>query len=277
MAKQNAGKILEAKIATVVALTLILHDSKLENIQTHLHHIASGQKDYFDHELAVIELAMEASLAEAMDWKALLALLREWNLNPVAVRNAPASLHGRLHALGLSLDDIAARPDTTSVAAPPAASAPPSAPTPAPSPTSATPAPGKPVAAAAASAPPAASSAAAANAPCMIVDTPVRGGQRIYARGADLVVTAIVNAGAELIADGSIHVYAPLRGRALAGAAGETGARIFALEMAPELVSIAGIYRTFEDGPPAGLDKAPAEVRLDGDRLDLRAIGARSK
>lgn len=267
MANQNAGKILEAKIATVVALTLILHDSKLDNIQTHLHHITSGQKDYFDHELAVIDLAMEASMAESMDWEALLALLKEWNLNPVAVRHAPAALHGRLHALGLSLDDIAARPDTTPVAAPSIPPAPPAQPA------------TKPAAAAAPAktAPPPAPSAAAANAPCMIVDTPVRGGQRIYARGADLVVTAIVNAGAELIADGSIHVYAPLRGRALAGAAGETGARIFALEMAPELVSIAGIYRTFEDGPPTGLDKAPAEVRLDGDRLDLRAIGARSK
>ena len=54
----------------------------------------------------------------------------------------------------------------------------------------------------------------------MIIDTPVRAGQRIYARGSDLIVTAVVNNGAELIADGSIHVYAPLRGRALAGACG---------------------------------------------------------
>jgi septum site-determining protein MinC len=253
MAKQNAGRALEAKIASVVALTLILHDSNLEQIQAQLHHIASGQKDYFDNDLAVIELDIEVEAAEAMDWQALLALLRDWSLNPVAVRHAPASLHERLRTFGLSLDEIAARPDAA-----------------------AEPAPVTPVPAAKA-AEATFNSGAAASKPCMMVDTPVRGGQRIYARGADLVVTAIVNPGAELIADGSIHVYAPLRGRALAGAAGETGARIFALEMTPELVSIAGIYRTFEDGPPPGVGKAPAEVRLDGDRLELRAIGARGK
>jgi septum site-determining protein MinC len=82
----------------------------------------------------------------------------------------------------------------------------------------------------------------------MIVDTPVRAGQRIYARGADLIITAVVNNGAEIIADGSIHVYAPLHGRALAGASGNAGARIFALSMQPELVSIAGVYRTFDEG-----------------------------
>jgi hypothetical protein len=84
--------------------------------------------------------------------------------------------------------------------------------------------------------------------PTVIVDTPVRAGQRIYARGADLIVTAVVNNGAELIADGSIHVYAPLHGRALAGASGDANARIFALQLQPELVSIAGVYRTFDEG-----------------------------
>ena len=103
----------------------------------------------------------------------------------------------------------------------------------------------------------------------MIIDTPVRAGQRVYARGADLVVTAIVNAGAELIADGSIHVYAPLRGRALAGASGNTAARIFALNMEAELVSIAGIYSTFENGFATNVFHHPVQVRLDGDRIEL--------
>jgi septum site-determining protein MinC len=108
----------------------------------------------------------------------------------------------------------------------------------------------------------------------MIVDTPVRAGQRIYARGADLIVTAVVNSGAELIADGSIHIYAPLRGRALAGASGNAQARIFALSMEAELVSIAGIYRTFENGLPKELAKQPAQVRLAGDRIDVVSIRA---
>jgi septum site-determining protein MinC len=108
----------------------------------------------------------------------------------------------------------------------------------------------------------------------MIVDTPVRSGQRIYARGSDLVVTAIVNPGAELIADGSIHVYAPLRGRALAGASGDASARIFALSMEAELVSIAGMYRTFEEGWPKDLARRAVQVSLAGDRIDFRSIQA---
>jgi septum site-determining protein MinC len=106
----------------------------------------------------------------------------------------------------------------------------------------------------------------------MIIDTPVRAGQRIYARGCDLIVTAAVNNGAEIIADGSIHVYAPLNGRALAGASGDAGSRIFALSMQPELVSIAGVYRTFEEGFPDDLVRQPAQIRLVGDRIDISSL-----
>jgi len=106
----------------------------------------------------------------------------------------------------------------------------------------------------------------------LIVDKPVRTGQRIHAEGADLVVLAIVNAGAELIADGDIHVYAPLRGRALAGARGNREARIFAQAMEAELVSIAGLYQVFEDGIPAELRGKPAQVFLDGERVALRPL-----
>jgi septum site-determining protein MinC len=106
----------------------------------------------------------------------------------------------------------------------------------------------------------------------MVVDAPVRGGQRIYARGCDLVLTAAVNAGAEVIADGSIHVYAPLRGRALAGAAGNAQARIFSLSMEAELVSIAGVYRTFDDGWPKDLSGKAVQIRLRDERLDMAPI-----
>jgi septum site-determining protein MinC len=111
----------------------------------------------------------------------------------------------------------------------------------------------------------------------MIVDTPVRAGQRIYARGTDLIVTAVVNNGAEIIADGSIHVYAPLHGRALAGASGNAGARIFALQLQPELVSIAGVYRTFDEGFPAEVARQPAQIRLVGDRIDISSLGSATR
>jgi septum site-determining protein MinC len=99
----------------------------------------------------------------------------------------------------------------------------------------------------------------------MVVDKPLRSGQKIYARGGDLVVLAMVNQGAEVVADGNIHVYAPLRGKAMAGARGNTEARIFSLCLEPELISIAGVYRTSENPLPADVHSKPAQVRLSND------------
>jgi septum site-determining protein MinC len=107
----------------------------------------------------------------------------------------------------------------------------------------------------------------AAAAPTLIIDRPLRSGQQVYARGGDLVVMGAVNFGAELIADGSIHVYGPLRGKAIAGARGNTSARIFSTCMEPELISIAGTYRTTDNPLPAEVMGQPAQIRLDADRL----------
>ena len=86
-------------------------------------------------------------------------------------------------------------------------------------------------------------------------------------QGGDLIVLAAVNHGAEVIADGSIHVYAPLRGKAIAGAKGNTEARIFSICMEPELLSIAGTYRTTDTPLPPDVTGKPAQIRLEGDRL----------
>jgi len=102
-------------------------------------------------------------------------------------------------------------------------------------------------------------------------DKPVRSGQQVYARGRDLILTALVGNGAEVIADGSIHVYGALRGRALAGAQGDLSARIYCQEFHAELVSIAGQYRVFED-IPSELRGQPVQAWLDGDRLLLKKL-----
>ena len=81
----------------------------------------------------------------------------------------------------------------------------------------------------------------------LVIDKPLRSGQQVYARGGDLVVLAVVNSGAEVIADGHIHVYAPLRGRAIAGARGNADGAHLRACMEPQLVSIAGTYRTGEN------------------------------
>lgn len=102
---------------------------------------------------------------------------------------------------------------------------------------------------------------------------PVRSGQQSYARGRDLVVIAMVGAGAEVIADGCVHVYGALRGRAVAGARGDTTARVFCQEFRAELVSIAGVFRVFETLPPELAGK-PVQAWLDGDVLRFERLGA---
>jgi septum site-determining protein MinC len=110
----------------------------------------------------------------------------------------------------------------------------------------------------------------------LVIDKPLRSGQQVYAKGRDLVMLAMVNPGAEVIADGHVHVYATLRGKAIAGARGDTQARIFAQVMEPELLSIAGVYRTSENALPNDVLGKAAHVCLqtgpEGDKLLISAL-----
>ena len=113
----------------------------------------------------------------------------------------------------------------------------------------------------------------------MVIDQSVRSGQKIYAQGADLIVMGQVSAGAEVIADGNVHVYGVLRGRALAGAAGDTQARILSTCFEAELVAVAGYYLTFEGGFPEENRSKPTLIHLDHGTepavLRLKAINIR--
>ncbi len=263
MSKSTLSQPIEIKISTVVAISTILRSSDPVVIEEALQHMTGGVADFFDDEFAVIDVAAIAEAESAIDWAGLLALLKKYHLNVVAVRGALPGMEAAIRALGLSIDEGASKPRepaASAAAAAPIAEAVPAAAAPSPAPAPAAPAAQQQLV------------AAAESVPTMIIDTPVRAGQRIYARGCDLVVTAVVNNGAEIIADGSIHVYAALHGRALAGASGNASSRIFALAMEPELVSIAGVYRTFDEGFPPELARQPAQIRLSGDRLDILAV-----
>lgn len=104
-----------------------------------------------------------------------------------------------------------------------------------------------------------------------LIDVPVRSGQRIYAPNCDLIVTNHVSAGAELIADGNIHVYGMMRGRALAGAGGDREAQIFCTHLTAELVSIAGEY-WLSDKIPAEFYGKAARLRLADDALTVQPL-----
>jgi septum site-determining protein MinC len=105
----------------------------------------------------------------------------------------------------------------------------------------------------------------------LVVDRPLRSGQRVYAKG-DLVVLGMVSNGAEVIAEGNIHIYAPLRGRALAGVHGNHDARIFCTSLEAELISIAGIYRTTEVPLSDDVRGKPAQIRLDEEKLLIEPL-----
>lgn len=244
MSKTGTLLPVEVKISTVMAVSLILRSSQLARIKAGLDRAANGASDFFDNEFTVIDIADIAG-NESIDWPAVIKLIQSYQLNPVAVRNAPRSMLGAIRAAGLSIDDMPAPRDLGQQMSDSAL--------------------------AEESVVVAIESAEDDTGP-MIVDRPVRAGQRIYARGRDLIVTQAVNNGAEIIADGSIHVYAPLKGRALAGAAGNTKARIFASSLAAELVSIAGVYRNFADGVPREYVNNQVQCRLRGSHLDIDPI-----
>ncbi|WP_413458014.1 septum site-determining protein MinC [Herbaspirillum huttiense] len=260
---QKARKPIEIKISTVVAISAILHETDPTSLEKALKEMTGGVADFFEDEFAVLDIGtLDAAAAAAIDWSAVVALFKRFRLNTVAVRNAPEELHSGIVAQGLAIDNSAVAGAGTANARAQEAAAQEAEPAPAPA------------AAPAAAAAPAPQPAPAPVANTVVIDTPVRAGQRIYARGADLVVLAVVNNGAELIADGCIHVYAPLRGRALAGASGNTSARIFAASLEAELVSIAGVYRTFENGHAPELAGKQVQVRLQGERIDVLPMAA---
>ena len=233
--------------------------------------ILFGDDRFFDGDAALLDLSQLTDEARA-EWTAIRRLFAKHGLEVIGVRGGNDALREHARHAGLpaftpidrpprqapaTAEDTAATVSAQPAAVAPAAPTPPTPPTP-PEPPAPAPAP--------------------AAAPTRVVDRPLRSGQQVYARGGDLVVLAAVNAGAEVIADGSIHVYAPLRGRALAGASGQTDARIFTTRFEAELVSIAGIYRTFASGVPDGLGGRPVHVQLAPDadgkrnRLTLAAL-----
>lgn len=233
----------------------MLKSSDLQRLGEELAQRFGDMPDFFDHDPLVIDLhPLNVAEANALpDFGELQVLLRRYRLLPLAVRGGTIEQTALAVAAGLT-----PTPDASvQRASPPAPVAVSSA------------------EAALVSEPPPAPVALPG---ALLVDKPLRSGQQVYARGRDLVVMAMVNPGAEVIADGHIHVYAPLRGKAIAGARGNADARIFALNMAPELISIAGIYRTSEVPLPDLILGKPAQVRLmpapEGDKLVVDAMGA---
>ncbi|GAA4327642.1 septum site-determining protein MinC [Pigmentiphaga soli] len=282
----EASSVLDFKSTTLYAIRVVLHSADMAAIIEALDRRMQDAAGFFDDEPVVIDASR---LEQDIDWPRLVGALAAHKL-PAIGAMARGALLESARAAGLAEVALPAAPGRpaeagTNEGQPPAAATPDgeaAAPAGASGNTGADAAaepktdaavqPAKTAAAAdrtpaadiALDQPPAAS-------PTLIVDRPLRSGQRIYARHADLIVLGIVSPGAEVIADGNVHVYGPLRGRAIAGARGDTGARIFATQFDAELVAVAGVYRSITAASP-DLQNRPATVRLDGEKLLVESL-----
>ncbi|QAA92607.1 septum site-determining protein MinC [Pollutimonas thiosulfatoxidans] len=252
---------LDFKSATLYALRVVLQDHNTDALLAALERRMTDAGSFFEDEPVVVDASQ---LEQATDWAALIAALRSHSLHPVGVVAEGENLSAA-KAAGLAAVDLA-NPVQRPVS------------TPAPDkdvPVVAPPAPGE---GSRAIPEPAEAPAPAAALPelapaAMVINRPLRSGQRIYARNTDLIVIGVVSQGAEVIADGNIHVYGPLRGKAMAGARGDTSARIFTTQLDPELLAIAGVYRVIETQLDDKLHNKPTIVQLDGDVLRITALG----
>jgi septum site-determining protein MinC len=253
-AATHTTSALELRGASLQVVAVMLKSTDLSVLERELADRVAATPDLFDKDPIAVDLSRVREASEPIDFGALIALLRSHNLLPLAARGGSAEQMAAAAAAGLAV-----MPDL------PRASA----------------------AGAEAEAteldrralrqgePPLLTECVGEStrpaAPVTIVDKPVRSGQQIRARG-DLVVLALVSYGAEVIAEGSIHVYAPLRGCAIAGAGGDRDARIYATRMQAQLLSIAGVLSSGEAAVPVELIGRTAQVRLNGEQLVVEAL-----
>ena len=239
----NARSSFDLKSAQLHVVAVALRGTDLQAIAADLAQRLADDPEFFDNDPVLIDLSHVKDAEEPIDFPALITLLQAHHTQPVAVRGGSEAQMRAAVAAGLcsAPDAQAARPAPVEVhevirEVEVVREVP------------------------------------APMADAMVVDKPLRSGQQVYARGTDLVVLAVVSYGAEVIADGNVHVYAPLRGRAIAGARGNTAARIFSTCMEPQLLSIAGMYRTTETELSPEVVGKPAQVRLDGEKIIVEPL-----
>jgi septum site-determining protein MinC len=255
----------DIKSASIPLESVIIRSSDLNTIEQDLQSRFAAHPDFFNNDPVVIDLSQLSDLenAQALDLAALYLTLKSYKMKPVALRSSINAHQAWAELTGLfcvpSAMPIKNSNESTQQQA-----------------VSAT---NNPVPVQDFSDLPAvqATESNPLNNPqlpsiscALIIDKPLRSGQHVYAKGRDLVVMEMVNPGAEIMADGHIHVYAPLRGKAIAGARGNKDARIYTSCLQAELLSIAGIYRTSDTPIPATVAGKSAQIRLIDDKLIMK-------
>lgn len=248
MSVESTGAVrpsFDLKSAQLPVLSVVLRGTDMQALVQDLKQRLSDDPDFFDNDPVLIDLSQVNDAEEEIDFPALIDALRAHRTIPVAVRGGNEAQMAAANALGLTaapdvMPTRRAEPEIHEIIREVEVVHEVEVPAPL--------------------------------ADAVIVDKPLRSGQRVYAKGTDIVVLDIVSYGAEVIADGNVHVYAPLRGRAVAGASGNTNARIFSTCMEAQLLSIAGIYRTIETDLPKEVAGKPAKVRLEGEKIIIEPV-----
>ena len=241
----------ELKIGQVGIANLRIRTLDVERLGAEMRDRVARAPKLFERAAVILDFGGLPSTPDVATARALIDALHAAGALPVALAWGSSDNAALAEALGLPLLSKF-RAQYEADAAAPAPPAPRAAPEPAP-----------------AAAPPKAPQAAGE--PGLVQTTAVRSGQQVYAQNRDLTVLSQVGAGSEVIADGSIHIYGPLRGRALAGAKGNPGARIFCRSFHAELVAVAGHYKVLDDIPRELHGKA-VQVWLEHDELKIAAL-----
>jgi septum site-determining protein MinC len=248
----------ELKIGQVGIANLRIRTLDPSRLASEMRERVKSAPKLFQHAAVILDFGGLSECPQASTVNALVAALREAGVLPVGIAYGTSAIEALSREVRLPLLAKFRASYEYSDAQPAPAAAPASA--------------EKPKAAPAEESKPAAESARAATpaavSPGLMHTTPVRSGQQVYAQNRDLTVCAMVGAGAEVIADGSIHIYGALRGRALAGANGNTQARIFCREFHAELVAVAGTYKVLEEVPEKLVGK-PVQIWLDDGKLRI--------
>ena len=236
----------EFKSAFMSVVAFLPHSTDLQAITHALEQQVANDGSFFDNDAVLIDLSLVRDSADSFDFIQLAQLLRTHKMLPIAVRGGNEAQMADAQAAGFAI--APEEPAMHMQAAPKKAAQP------------------------AKRQVDVVHEVSAPSSTTVVIRKPLRSGQQIYARGADLIVLDVVSFGAEVIADGHIHVYAPLRGRAIAGARGNTEARIFSTCLEPQLLSIAGIYRTSETPLSAEVQGKAAQVFLDGEKMHIQPL-----
>lgn len=260
MTNQSNTHILEIKSTHLLTMRLVLKSTDFSEVARVFENKMAQAGDFFKGESIVIDAH---GIVQPLPWDKLIALLKRYELNILGIytneRLCPGAIEAGLNPISLSANNTSNKNTNATESSPNK--------TPTPSVTAKSPAPNN-----TGSPNTATQSHGGSGKPTMVIKRQLRSGQRIYANDSDLIVIGSVGHGAEIIADGNIHVYGSLLGRAIAGAKGDNNARIFTTHLNPELVAIAGIYRLFDaDFTPEALRKTVI-VELENESLTFHEI-----